>query len=205
MHYTVGVDLGQVADFTAVAVLQEGPSRHYALRHLVRLRNRPYPEIVNGIRLLVRRLPGTPCLAVDATGVGRPVIDMMREARIDADLYPVTITGGDAVTRDGFEYRVPKRGLCSCVAVLLQTGRLRIARNLPHAQTLERELTRFRVKISPDGHDSYAAWREADHDDLVLAVAVACWMNEHGQDGYLRYIRDQLEKADAARQSGGGR
>jgi phage FluMu gp28-like protein len=205
MHYTVGVDLGQVADFTAVAVLEEGLSRHYALRHLVRLRNRPYPEIVNGIRLLVRRLPGTPALAVDATGVGRPVIDMMREARIDADLYPVTITGGDTVTRDGFEYRVPKRDLCSCVAVLLQTGRLKIAKDLPHAATLERELTRFRVKISPDGHDSYAAWREADHDDLVLAVAVACWMNEHGQDGYLRYIRDQLEKADAARQSGGGR
>jgi phage FluMu gp28-like protein len=203
-RYTIGVDLGQVSDYTAVAVLEEGPSRHYALRHLVRLRNRPYPEIVNGIRLLVRRLPGTPALAVDATGVGRPVVDMMKEARINADLYPVTITGGDAVTRDGLEYRVPKRDLCSCVAVLLQSGRLKIAREIPYAGTLQHELIRFRVKISPDGHDSYAAWREADHDDLVLAVAVASWMSEHGQDGYLRYVRDQVEKAEAAGKAGGG-
>ena len=193
-RYTIGVDLGQVADFTAVAVLEEDPSRHYALRHIERFRNRPYPEIVTGIDRLVRRLPVRPSLAVDATGVGRPVIDMIREASIPAELYPVTITGGDAVTKDGHEYRVPKRDLCSCVAVLLQTGRLKIARGIPHAATLHHELTRFRVKISPDGHDSYAAWREADHDDLVLAVAVACWMNEHGRDGFLIYIQEELER-----------
>lgn len=193
-RYTIGVDLGQVTDFTAVAVLEEGPIRHYALRHIERFRNRPYPEIVSGIHLLVRRLPGTPSLAVDATGVGRPVIDMIREARVPADLYPVTITGGNAVTREGLEYRVPKRDLCSCVAVLLQTGRLKIARGIPHASTLQQELTRFRVKISPDGHDSYAAWREQDHDDLVLAVAVACWMCEHGRNGFLMYVQEQLER-----------
>ncbi len=194
-RYTVGVDLGQVADYTAVAVLEEGPSRHYALRHLDRLRNLPYPQVVSRIRGLVRRLPGTPTLAVDATGVGRPVVDLLRESRIPAELYAVTITGGDAVTRQGWEYRVPKRDLCSAVAVTLQTGRLRIAREIPHARTLQHELARFRAKISPDGHDTYAAWREADHDDLVLAVAIACWMNEHGRDGFLLYVQDELERA----------
>jgi hypothetical protein len=24
-------------------------------------------------------------------------------------------------------------------------------------------------------HDSYEHWREGDHDDLVLAAALACW------------------------------
>jgi len=190
-RFMIGVDLGQVTDFTAVAVLEEGPFRHYALRHVDRFRGRPYPEIVSGIHFLVRRLPGRPSLAVDATGVGRPVIDMIREARVPAELFPVTITGGNAVTRDGNDYRVPKRNLCSCVAVLLQTGRLKIARGIPHAPTLYRELTRFRVKISPDGHDSYAAWREQDHDDLVLAVAVACWMCEHGGDEFLVHGQEQ--------------
>jgi phage FluMu gp28-like protein len=193
MRYTIGVDLGQVSDYTALAVLEEGPSRCYALRHLERLRNRPYPEIVEGIARLVRRLPRRPVLAVDATGVGRPVVDMMREARMEADLYAVTITGGDAVSRTGWEYRVPKRDLCSSVAVLLQSERLRIARNLPHARTLQHELVRFRVRISPDGHDSYSAWREEDHDDLVLAVAVAAWMNEHGRDGFLTLAQKTLE------------
>ena len=39
-----------------------------------------------------------------------------------------------------------------------------------------RELAQFKVKINiSTGHDSYEAWREGDHDDLVLAVALACW------------------------------
>jgi len=39
------------------------------------------------------------------------------------------------------------------------------------------------VKINlATGHDSYEAWREGDHDDLVLAVAMACWTGE-------RYLR----------------
>ena len=28
------------------------------------------------------------------------------------------------------------------------------------------------------GHDSYEAWREKDHDDLVLATSLAVWMRE---------------------------
>jgi hypothetical protein len=39
----------------------------------------------------------------------------------------------------------------------------------------------FRVKIDPlTAHDSYGAWREGQHDDLVLAVALAVWFAEHG-------------------------
>jgi hypothetical protein len=29
------------------------------------------------------------------------------------------------------------------------------------------------------GHDSYEAWRESIHDDLVLAVSLACWYGEN--------------------------
>ncbi len=96
------------------------------------------------------------------------------------------------MTRQGFNLRVPKRDLVSSVAVLLQTGRLRIPRNLPNADVLERELVRFRAKISLSGHDTYEAWREADHDDLVLAVALACWLNEKGRDGWTMYVREWL-------------
>ena len=33
----------------------------------------------------------------------------------------------------------------------------------------------FRVTVSDAGHDS---WGGRDHDDLVLALAVACWFGE---------------------------
>ncbi len=35
----------------------------------------------------------------------------------------------------------------------------------------------MKINIST-AHDSYEAWREGDHDDLVLAVAMACWAGE---------------------------
>jgi hypothetical protein len=34
----------------------------------------------------------------------------------------------------------------------------------------------FKRKINlKTAHDSYEHWRETDHDDLVLATALACW------------------------------
>ena len=32
--------------------------------------------------------------------------------------------------------------------------------------------------MSSAGNDTYEAWRESDHDDLVLAAAIACWYGE---------------------------
>ena len=44
---------------------------------------------------------------------------------------------------------------------------------------LVKELLNFRVKINiSTAHDSYEAWREGDHDDLVLSVALSCWAGE---------------------------
>ncbi len=41
-----------------------------------------------------------------------------------------------------------------------------------------RELGTFTVRITEAGNESSEAWREKDHDDLVLAVALACWAAE---------------------------
>jgi len=50
---------------------------------------------------------------------------------------------------------------------------------LPLAEVLKREMLMFRAKTLPSGGDSYEAARERDHDDVVLAVALACWAR-HG-------------------------
>jgi hypothetical protein len=62
--------------------------------------------------------------------------------------------------------------------VLLQGRRLRVAQGLPAAQVLARELQNFRMKVTLTNSDNLGAWRENQHDDLVLAVALACWMAE---------------------------
>jgi hypothetical protein len=94
---------------------------------------------------------------------------------------PVTITGGTTVGAAGGGFTVPKRDLVAGVAVALQTARLRIAPDLPHAATLVEELQNFRFSISAAGHATFGAgqeWREGNHDDLVLAVAIGLWAAE---------------------------
>ncbi len=64
---------------------------------------------------------------MDGTGVGRPVVDLLRRARLEAILMPVTITGGQTETTDQGFYRVPKRDLIVGLQVVLQRGGLQIA------------------------------------------------------------------------------
>ena len=156
----------------------------YELRYLERFPlGTPYPKQVEQIQTLYRRLKeeGNELeVVVDQTGVGRPVLDMLRAAGLD--ITAVTITGGNKVSRDGRDYRTPKRDLVSTAQVLLQTERLRIAASLPLAQALIDELLAFKVTVNDRGHDSYGndvgSWRENPHDDMVLATALAAWWGE---------------------------
>lgn len=145
------------------------------IRHAERIRGKPYPEIVERVaQLLARLAPLGVTLVVDATGVGAAVVDMFRQAGLFP--VPVLIHGGDAVSRDKGTWRVPKRDLVGAVQAGLQTGRLKIAPEMALSEVLVRELDTFKVTININTkHDSYAAWREADHDDLVLATALALW------------------------------
>ena len=61
----------------------------------------------------------------------------------------------------------------------MQSGRLKIAPQLREARTLTEEMSAFQVKITDAGNDTYGAWRENQHDDLVLAVALSCWAATH--------------------------
>jgi hypothetical protein len=157
---------------------------HYHLRDLRRWPlNTSYPTIVRDVAALLDREPlcsATTTLAIDYGGVGRPVLDMFDGAALICSLVPVTIHGGDAAIQDGRSWRVPKRDLIAATQVALQRGRLKVAPALSEAVTLTRELSDYRVKISASGHDSYDA-REGQHDDLVLAVALAVWVAEHGR------------------------
>ncbi len=181
MSFILGLDLGQSHDYTALAILERRDGGAYEIRHLHRFPlGTSYPAIVDHVADLLRRPPlrGYMPVVVDATGVGAPVVDLLRRCGLAPEM--VEIHGGAGVSRgDDGSYRVPKRDLASVVAVLLQGGRLRVAAALHEAQTLVAELLAFRAKVTIAGHDTFEALRERDHDDLVLAVALACWYAEH--------------------------
>jgi hypothetical protein len=182
--FVMGLDLGQASDYTALTIIEEQPGGGEPVLHIRHLHRfalaTPYPRIAEYVAGLLQREPlfGNADLAVDATGVGRPVIDLLR--RYGCNPIPITITGGDSVTHDERGYHVPKRDLVSVLQVLLQQGRLKSAK-LPGAEVLQAELSNFRVTVNATtGHDSYGAgpagsWRDGEHDDLVLSCALACW------------------------------
>jgi hypothetical protein len=61
---------------------------------------------------------------------------------------------------------------------LLEERRSKVARELADTRTLVTELLNFRVQITPAANMIYGAWRAGQHDDLVLAVSLACWWAE---------------------------
>jgi hypothetical protein len=153
------------------------------LRHLQRFPlGTPYPEVVGRVLGMLSAPPlfgRRVALIVDATGVGQGVVDQLVQAGLSP--LPVWIHGGDKAIHNATDgsYRVPKRDLVAAVQVLMQNSRLKIARKLKEAGTLRQELQNFRVKIDPKtAHDSYSHWREREHDDLVLATALACWFRQ---------------------------
>jgi hypothetical protein len=187
-----GLDLGQAADYSAFVVAERVPIPSApAAYHLVHLERFPlgtsYEAVVAAVadRCAAAPLRGRP-LVLDYTGVGRAVRDVFRRAATGLRVVPVTITAGADVTADGEGgFRVPKRDLAGVLAVLLQGGRLKIAKELPAAAVLTQELLNFRVKLTAAGNDQYEAWREGQHDDLVLAAALALWYGERPTPGSL--------------------
>jgi hypothetical protein len=183
--YVIGLDLGQSQDFTALAVLERWAPEtstdkpDYALRHLKRFPlGTAYTDIVPAVAALRRAEPlREASLVVDQTGVGRAVVDMLRQSA--GCVVPVTITGGHAVTRaEDNSFHVPKKELVTALQVVMQAHRLQIARGLPDATALVRELQQFQVKITAAANETFGVWRDGQHDDLVLAVALACWWAE---------------------------
>ena len=191
-----GLDFGQAADYSALATVERtiGPdpihpgrsANLYSCRLLHRWQlGTSYTDIIASLVEMYGEAPfaGT-AIGADYTGVGRPLIDLLRKSRIRARVVPVTLTGGLQVTPNEVHgFNVPKRTLCAVLQLLLQSRRLSIASELPEAAVLTRELTTFSVKVTTAGTETMEAWRERDHDDLVLALAFACWLAERPAAG----------------------
>ena len=153
VEHVFGLDLGQVHDPTALAGLEISEmvigrslvtcesvviTRH-SFRHLERLPlGLDYPTIVEHVRRLISRpeLSRRKALVVDATAVGRPVVDLLRRAQLPCRLIPVTITAGDRETSESGAWRVPKRDLITGLLVLLQREQIDICGHLPESETL---------------------------------------------------------------------
>lgn len=193
-----GLDLGQLQDHAAFILVEKvvsnslpqsqdlvaKPVYYYNVRGIKRWSlGTPYPDIVDRVKLTLQRpqYAGAP-VVIDGTGVGVPVVDMFRKAGMSARIRPVQITAGQTETSDAITgwNKVSKVVLVSTLISVLQSRRVFWADGMPERIVLERELQDYRLKVTKDANETFDAKRGA-HDDLVMALALACWYGERGQ------------------------
>jgi len=180
---TVGIDIGQKRDPTAIAVMEmewrvvEGRQEdHYTARHLSRLPlGAEYPAITARLGEVVTnvRKRGVPVRRVyaDATGVGQPVVDQLKGA--GQRITPVYFTHGDRRTEnaDG-SITLGKGFLVSRLKVLMQTRRVHLAQTDEMA-AMQKELLDYELRVNENANDVYGAFSVGAHDDLATALGLA--------------------------------
>ncbi len=187
-HAYVGVDLGRSHDPSAIAVVEfmteptgtvHPETRAPLFRCSLAVRylespalETPYPEVVRRVVRLSEqaRLRGRCTLVVDASGVGAPVVDLMKLTRgaKGAPIEPVVITGGREVGQSSGGTTVPKTVLMDRLEHGLRMNKVRVA---PGDLTNEffRQLMLLEREVQPSGHVTYTS-AAGVHDDLALAV-----------------------------------
>ena len=120
-------------------------------------------------------LTAEPCLTCRGEG----------KIKLKANVRPVLITSGTKWSIDGNGWRVSKQELVSVVQILVQQvlpdglPRLIIDPSLPFAREAVSEFKSFKFKITESANITYEHWREGSHADIVMSIAIACWVGEH--------------------------
>jgi hypothetical protein len=196
-RYLFALDLGKLQDPSALTIVEKAWLQHrdtgqahpeilpfYTVGFLHRFAlGTPYVRIVTETAQAAERDQYRyPTLCIDQTGVGEPIVELFRKTRyLQARVQPILITGGHQVTQDQRGvWHVPKRQLVTATVALMEKGRLKFGR-IPDRDLLINELALFQEKIRSADTASFEAWRSRDHDDLTLALCLACWYGEHGR------------------------
>lgn len=91
----------------------------------------------------------------------------MKAQGIGCRILPVTITSGNTATPQS----VPRETLITKMQLMVEAGELEIASGCRHGEALRDELTH----LSLDRAGGRGQLLEGGHDDLALALCLACW------------------------------
>lgn len=182
---SIGVHFGQRKDPTAIAVaeIQERKTdrwfeNHFLIRHLERLPpGTSYPAITERLTELIQNLrrqhKAAILLYLNATGIGTPVMDMIRRQPISARVWDVYFNHGDRrVVVDDREIKLGKMLVVARLQTLLQANRLHLPQS-EEARILAEELMAYEVKVAEDANERYGMFKVGSQDDLVTALGLA--------------------------------
>lgn len=158
---------------------------YFPIRHLERVPlNTSYPDVAKRVVEAVDSLqarkkePERITVAIDVTGVGRGVSDILSEPlkRRGVHLSNVTIVAGLKLTGEiGYgDVSIGKEQMVSRLQSLFQTGRIQINSKNLEAEAMKRELLDFEIRLNDKGNMQSGAFKVGSHDDLVIALALSC-------------------------------
>jgi hypothetical protein len=173
------------------------------VRHLERLPlGSPYPAVAERVAAVVGGVHAAtsgeaPTLYVDATGVGTPIVYVLRAASVgdQARLVAVYFTHGDRRKVERGEVKLGKAWLVSRMQALLQSGLLHLPRTAD-AEALGKELLDYEIRVTEDANDRYGAFRVGAHDDLVTALGLATQEDRGGGEAATSFRDDPYTFGD---------
>lgn len=172
MNRTLCADIGQVQDPSFLSIVEQ-KGRFYECGWMEQHFDMPYPAQIKYLAMLM----GKPAmrdadLVIDATGVGRPIADGLRD--LGVPVVAVIITAGATEHNDGRFWWVPKVDLVKAGQIILQENRLRLPQNHPLSDVVRSQFRDFRVKVTGSKNEKFAA-KEGKHDDGVISLCLGFW------------------------------
>lgn len=184
MTVIIALAIGQRRKPTALCVVEQeqrepggSAGLHHVVRHAMRLPPAtPYPVVAERLGQILSKLARTtddsPSEFVDVTGLGEPVVEVLKEKAPHGRITPCYFTHGDQLGKEDRGVRVGKGHLVAKLQTLLQAGRLHLPKT-SEAETMARELMDYEIRVEADANERYGAFAVGTQYDLVTALGLA--------------------------------
>jgi hypothetical protein len=145
-----------------------------------------YPVLLSALSVMLRGVLVNSDLIVEAGASIKPVVAMLRKHQLPAMIRPVEVKVSAEDAYVGEAWKVGKGSLIETTRQVLQESRLsfdehmpaEVRASTPPVRAVYQALLTYPFDRAPAANEAFAA-REGEYDDLVLAVALACWFGEH--------------------------
>jgi hypothetical protein len=165
-------------DWSAMCVL-EVDGTDYKIVDLKHKQHQPYNEIVAWAKHVYEnpRFGGSPVFLIDIGGVGKALQDQLTAEGVKTT--GIQLTGSvSSVNRVGPDYHVSKTYMIGKFLAAWDADRVQRNAFARFRNSFDGELKAFRGKMSSMGRAQFEA-AQGEHDDQVIAVAMAVWYGEH--------------------------
>ncbi len=194
--FLIGLSVSQGAP-SGIAILERfkpppAPGRRRLATYVCRYLRRwlppetAYPVLLSELAMMLSGPLAKSELIVEAGASIRPVVAMLRKHRLRACIRPVEVKVSAEDTYVGDAWKVGKGSLIETTRQVLQEERMtfdeqmpaEVRATTPSVRTVYQALLTYPFDRAPAANEAFAA-RDGEYDDLVLAVALACWFGEH--------------------------